>query len=53
LHSFQKNRLAIFVTYFPDLVALKKQLDVLLPQVGVVMNGSAYEYSVWNTDKVL
>ncbi len=45
---------AIVVTYFPDLVGLKKQLDVLLPQVSGVMiidNGSAYESSVWNTIK--
>ena len=45
---------AIVVTYFPDLVVLKKQLDILRHQVAGVMiidNGSAYESSVWNTIK--
>ena len=45
---------AIVVTYFPDLVVLKKQLDILRHQVAEVMiidNGSAYESSVWNTIK--
>jgi len=33
----RKNGLAIVVTSLPDLVVLKKQLEVLLPQVGVAI----------------
>ena len=56
--KFKRNSsvsiVAIVVTYFPDFVGLKKQLDILLPQVSGVMiidNGSLYESSVWNTIK--